>query len=888
MKRLLLLFIFPIIISSTALAQCPITIQDNSPLCYGYPGWASVTATGIPPLTYQWSNGNQNAYLSEVPVGTYYVTVTDSIGCVAIDSVVFTEAPMLSLIVDSIHNETCFGLKDGEAWIHGLGGIPPYRYDWYNGQDSSYASGLTAMASYYPNVYDSLGCYASTSVYIISPPQIYFSESITPSYCSNSTGFINPNTSGGTPYTQSVPYTYQWSCITNAVFTSTTENIFSLESGIYSLTVTDSIGCKNSKIFVLNTSDGPQPQVNFSNVLCNGQSNGAVTSISNNTPVATCLWSNGFTIWDPTNVNLPQNLAIGDYWVSVSTPIGCNGFNYFTITEPIAITDNPFQQNVSCYGDTTGYISLSVQGGNPGQVPPYYHYQWNTGDSTDFVTYVPAGPYSVTVTDLNGCAFIENFNITSPAVLFIDSLGISNISCNGANDGSFTIFASGGTFPYFYSLDSISWDTISHMSSLLPNVPYHIFIKDVNYCHTSSQDFTLTEPTFLDVPYVQVDPTCVGNNGSIEITPTGATPPYSIVWDTPGLTGFIETGLVQGLYYATVTDVNNCQNSLFFELIQYSQPAVLTGKNFYSGGDILPNELKIFLFKPAFTGAAQMDTVAETSNSASVWQFNGLLPGTYFVKANFMNPASYPTLLNSYYDTTYKWQNAAPIILSCDDTTHINFFMYEIIPQTTGNGSVSGTVMMVPPPKSGKAVGEPVPGAEILIEQEPNDVPVQCAFTDSTGYYEFNGLNPGPGYKLLVDIPGFPLLSTYQHITVTSNDTVPNLNFLVDSTSSTGGIYKDTASYVSYISCEGISAEIYPNPFTSCVNVKIKLDNSIHLSSELFDALGRKIQSLDSGLLSAGEHEFKIIPQTRIQGPCYLIVHAGNSTIVKKLISVQK
>lgn len=886
MKRLLLLFAFPLIISTALQAQCPFTIEHNGPLCYAQcNGFVNIiNETGVPPFTYQWSNGPQTSFMNELCPGTYYVTVTDSVGCVAIDSVTFTQWPEIFFAVDSIHNVTCYGLSNGEAWTHASGGTPPYTFNWYNGQDSSYASGLMAV-EFYPEVIDSKGCVVSTFINITSPPEIITNEMINPTYCSNAVGYINLYPSGGTPYTFSAPYTYQWSTISNPNF-STLEQIYSLSPDIYTVTVTDSIGCTTIKTFELNSTDGPVPAVSWQNVTCFGAANGQVVTvdITGGSGTYSFLWNTGETV----QVN-PNPLVPGNYWIKVTDDLmSCSGYDYFTVTEPTAITDAPEQFNNVCFGDSLGYLYLMPTGGSPDQIPPFYHFEWNDGDSLEFKNKLVNGTYSVTITDIQGCTLTESFLITSPTKVIVDSVVTHNISCYGMNDGSLEVFLSGGIPPYEYSLDSITWDIYNNIEWLYPAVPYHVFAKDSNFCHVNTSYYTLTEPPIIDLPYFQIDPTCVGNNGSIEITPSGGVPPYTIVWDTPPLTGFIETGLTQGQYNATVTDANNCQNPLFFELIQYSVPAVLTGANYYSGGPVPPNELEIFLFRPAYTGAAQMDTVAVTTNSASIWQFNNLLPGIYFVKADLINPASYPTILSSYYDSKYLWLDADTIYLSCDDTLQINFNMYEIAPDTTGTGSVSGTVIMLPPPKSGRAVGEPVPGAEILIEQEPNDVPVQCTFTDTAGFYQFTGLDAGSGYHLIVDIPGFPLLSTYENIVVTGNDTVPNLNFVVDSTSTDGGIYMDTASYVSVISLDGINAEIYPNPFTSSVNVKIKLDHSIPVSSELFDALGRKIQSLDSGILNAGEHEFKVVPQTRIQGSCYLIIHAGKANIIKKLISIQK
>jgi hypothetical protein len=827
-----------------------------------------------------WSNFSQGPQLIEVCPGTYSVTVIDAVGCTSVDSVTIAEYPMMNLTVDSFKNASCYGFDNGEAWITASGGIPPYVYDWLNGQTTSHATGLMA-SSYYPIVTDSKGCIVSNSVNITSPTEIVVTENTYPPICFSSSGFISVSVTGGTPAGMPNPYySYLWN---NSNTTNMNNN---LTSGIYYLTVTDSIGCFVTKHYVLNTQDGPTPTITFSNVTCHGQNNGAVTTVSSTAPVATCIWSTGSTSFLPP---YPSNLAPGDYWVQVNTPLGCSGFDYFTITEPDSLMDSPMQTNNLCFGDSTGEVYTNVIGGISSQNYPYYNFLWSTGSIDPFISLLPAGSYSVTITDLNGCAINESFNIVDPPQLAIDSFPVTNVSCYGMDDGFVSLFVSGGVSPYYYSIDSINWNPEDTVNWLIPSNNYHVFVKDQNYCLVVTPDFTVSEPQPLNVYASWVDPTCANNDGFITVDSiTGGTLPYLITWDTPPYTGNVLTNLSDGLYYLTVTDNHLCENVQPFDLFQIGQLAKLAGINLYNGGNFLPpGDAEIFLFSPGTFGAATMDTVASTINSASVWEFTDLAPGIYYVKAVLTNPAAYPTLLDSYYDNTFQWQFASPIALACDDSVNIIMTMAEIAPITTGNGTLSGTVLMLTGTKSTEAVGEPVPGAEILIEQEPNDIPVQCTLTDSTGKYIFTGLVPGPGYHLIVDIPGFPLLSTYQNITVPTNDTIPNLNFLVDSTLG-GGIFIDTASYVSYIPDEGVSVEVFPNPFSTFLNVQFELKEKKSVTIELFDVMGRKVQVLEAGDLLPGNHEFVIKPDKKLDGSCYLIIHTGNTLLVRKLIASPK
>ena len=880
MKHVYLLLLFAgILINTNAFSQCTVVIEHNAASCYGIcTGWASANAFGEAPITYQWSNQSTFSELTEICAGTYSVTITDNMGCTATDSFILGEYPMLTLAVDSIKNERCWGDSTGEAWLTAIGGIPPYNFEWgVTGLTGPHATGLTSYM-YFPYVMDSVGCNANTQLELYGPSPIQIYENPIQTPCFTNYGSITVDVFGGTPWygTVSPIYDYLWNTGDTVNFIDT------LTSGIFYVTVTDSLGCTATKHIVLNTSDGPVPTITWNNVSCNGFNNGWVTGATCNTPVATCSWSTGSTSWLPP---FPQNLAPNDYTVTVTTPAGCSGFELFTVTEPEPLRNEGSQENNSCFGDTLGNIYTWILGGTPNPQAMPYNYNWSNGSTSDYLYNLAAGIYSVTVTDLNGCEYIEAIEITSPDLLFVDSLLVTDVSCNGFNNGFATVFMSGGTQPYYYSLDSLNWDINDTVYVPIGN-NNQIIIKDANYCYANTNNFNITEPTPVSINYIQTDPTCSGNDGSIDISTTGGTPPYAIVWDTPLLTGFVEGGLVPATYYATITDAHACESNLMFDLIQTGTLPKLTGITMYGGTNVLPqNEANIYLLLPSTSGAVMMDTVAQITNASSAWEFSSLLPGNYYVKAELVNPASYPGLLNSYYDNTFQWQLATPIQLACDDSIDIVLNMYEMTPQTTGNGSISGTVIMLIGTKSTNAVGEPVPGAEILIEQEPNDIPVQCAITDSTGSYNFTGLIPGNGYHLLVEIPGCPLISTYQNITIGSNDSLINMNFVVDSTL---GIYMDTATFVSMIPNEGVSVEVYPNPYTTFFNVRFMIEQSNNINLELFDVMGRRIYNLDAGLLLPGEYEFKLSPSFEISGSCYLVIHAGNSMLIKKLIANPK
>ena len=131
-------------------------------------------------------------------------------------------------------------------------------------------------------------------------------------------------------------------------------------------------------------------------VLCFGESNGiASVEASGGTAPYSYLWSNGET------TDTITGLPIGDYTIVVTDSLGCIDSATVTVTEPPLLTAVADSVDVLCFGDSTGSVSVTAQGGIL-----VYDYLWNTGDITSTVNGLPSGFYEVTVTDTNGCTFV--------------------------------------------------------------------------------------------------------------------------------------------------------------------------------------------------------------------------------------------------------------------------------------------------------------------------------------------------------------------------------------------------------------------------------------------------------------------------------------------------
>lgn len=201
-------------------------------------GAASVTALGgTGALNYSWSpTGGNSSSATNIPGGSYIVTVTDQSLCTSTLSVVVNTIGGPTVTLNNQTNVSCFGGSDGSASVTASGGTAPYQYTWSpSGGSAASASGLTA-GTYSVAVTDDAGCIGSASVTITSPTALTVSANTTAADCGNSNGSIILNTSGGT-----APYSYSWSPSGGSASTAS-----GLAPGTYTATITDALGCQTT------------------------------------------------------------------------------------------------------------------------------------------------------------------------------------------------------------------------------------------------------------------------------------------------------------------------------------------------------------------------------------------------------------------------------------------------------------------------------------------------------------------------------------------------------------------------------------------------------------------------------------------------------------------
>ncbi|HHG84518.1 MAG TPA: T9SS type A sorting domain-containing protein, partial [Bacteroidetes bacterium] len=308
----------------------------------------------------------------------------------------------------------------------------------------------------------------------------------------DSTGTATVNSSGGTP-----PYTYAWSSgATNQLATG-------LMPGGYAVTVTDSLGCVGSDSATVGSPPAILSSSASIDARCNGDSTGSIDlTVSGGVAPYTFSWSNGSTMEDQ------MNLPVGTYAVSIIDSNGCTSSDTALIAEPTALTLTAVVTSLACFGDSSGSIDVTPTGGTPG-----YNYTWNNAATTQDLTNLVGGTYTIFVADSNGCSTGDIYTILEPTQLI--SSGVTTPD-NGTNNGAIDLTTIGGTMPYTFSWSNGA--TTEDISGLVGG-NYTVTITDSNGCIWTNM-FTVSLIIGLDqglsAPRLEVVPN--PTSGTVRVT----------------------------------------------------------------------------------------------------------------------------------------------------------------------------------------------------------------------------------------------------------------------------------------------------------------------------------------------------------------------------------
>lgn len=501
---------------------------------------------GQPPYNYSWSNGQFGSSMTG-QAGSYALTVTDAIGCVANATVAINQSSPLSAVANATAT-SCFGSVDGKASVNVVGGTAPYYYAWspYGGSNST-ANGL-ATGNFNITITDAIGCVLTTSINVPQPSPLTVSVSVNNHVScyggTNGSAIAVPNGGNG-------GYTYQW-----LPGGSNIQSPNNLTAGNYIVTVTDSKGCfQTAQTTITQPSVLTSSLIGVTNNNCFGGTAGSatVTGVGGTFPYS--------YQWVPSGAtgSVGTNLAAGVHTVTITDGNFCSVQHTVNVTQPPVLTASlSLLNNVSCNGGANGAAIVNPAGGTA----PYF-YSWSTAptQTTQSVTNLTAGSYSAVVTDSKNCSVTSPaIAITQPTALTASVSASSVLSCSTAI--TLTASANGGNGTYTYT-----WSTGSHAQIIsVYSGAYQVTISDNLGCTVTSSIAVQSPSNALIASIAQPPNICYGSSTTVSVSASGGFGGYMYLWGNSSTAP--STTVQAGQHCVNVTDAGGCITSACVNVVQ--------------------------------------------------------------------------------------------------------------------------------------------------------------------------------------------------------------------------------------------------------------------------------------------------------------------------------
>lgn len=414
MKKLFLINVF-CLFSLISFSQITLTISTTPVSCYeGSNGSATVTATGgVGAYTYTWTpSGITSPEITGLSAGQYTVIVMDAAMSTSSSVVTIGQPTMLNAYAYSDH--CCFGMCNGTTMVNVFGGTLPYTYSWSPVPNFESQAGNLCPGDYTVTITDDNQCTTSATTFVSEVPPITINFTTTNTNCGSCNGSVIGNVMGGSP-----PYVYNW------ITGSTTLNQNNLCAGVYTLVVTDGMGCTSTEtVAISNSSANSITDITYTitsfNETCLNSGDGAINlSISGTNPGPfTYQWSNGTNNQDITNVisgiYFVTIMDVNSNCLTLSDTVTAIGTNCGSISGNLFIDlDNNCVKNSGDLNLTSATIVMNP--GNRYAVPNTFgNYIFNN---------VPYGTYNIST-------------VYHPAPLTPTCITILTTTTNGGNPNS--------------------------------------------------------------------------------------------------------------------------------------------------------------------------------------------------------------------------------------------------------------------------------------------------------------------------------------------------------------------------------------------------------------------------------------------------------------------
>lgn len=542
----------PTIINSAVMPPA-VTLTTTNVTCFGAnDGCITAVVTGSAgPLSYLWSTGDTTSTVCGLAAGQYFVTITDTTGVVTADTTI-TQAPFLLISnIDSIGEEICTGGNNGLVNLAVTGGVTPYNFQWSNGFTTQNISNLAA-GLYTVTVTDDNGCTLldTALVPLVGALDISVDSTVNPLCNGDSTGAIFTLFTGDTttndcssPVVLLSEVLYRpGGGLNNGTSPNTGEYIeligppgadiscYVLSDGDWTITIPPGTTIPSDGIFSIGNDfvwGAGTFDLDAENCNCftdgNGGSGLLILTDGGETIAmfnATGTFVDGVAYGNPSAGNQPYGTTIGTIGLAgclnaVTFPAGSA---YSTASGGVAANASLVRDlNTGAWGSQAGgSLNACSNVGGTAANNNGISYLWNTGDTTEHISGLPAGTYTVTVSNVLGCMDTASFTLVEPNLITATTTSTA-IACMGDSTGSIDLTVAGGTTPYTFT-----WSNGATTEDLI-NIPAGVYcgtITDDNGCTAFLCDTILEDS--LDIPFDTLT-LCAGDSIQLLVNTTVST-----------------------------------------------------------------------------------------------------------------------------------------------------------------------------------------------------------------------------------------------------------------------------------------------------------------------------------------------------------------------------
>jgi gliding motility-associated-like protein len=498
--------------------------------------------------SYYWTNTSTTQTTDSLNPGFHTVSITDSVSCIAIDSVFIIQPDTLlfKIIESGKIPESCMGVTyNGEIILEITGGTFPYTHSWIsNAGLSGNGTGDTLINLTYDtitiSITDSEGCVGSPSwgtidmtivdalnasdpieldsVYLLNTPLCYNSANGT---------IIIAIANGNSPFQYSID---------NGNTQSFSDTYYNVSANTYNIVIYDVFGCSDTSQITVNQFDELVVNIDsIKNISCYDGDDGYIAlNVSGGISPYNYLWI-------PTNEtsSVVNNLVAIPHTVQITDSTGCFITDTITLTElsgPLQSSDFLIN-DANCFGSSDGSALVYINGGMPNSVGEYQVSWINANNDTiangAYAEGLSSGSYLVSITDSFSCGpFIDTLVILQPDLFYLELINILDNLCFNGMNGEINVNAFGGTKPYnkYFISDSSSFvgvEITSFYDSLYSS-SYTIWALDNNGCNSDTIfDINLGEPGKITAESLVNDLSChQSSDGFINLTLSSGTSPY--------------------------------------------------------------------------------------------------------------------------------------------------------------------------------------------------------------------------------------------------------------------------------------------------------------------------------------------------------------------------